>query len=197
MRIDIMTDIETLGTNSDSTIIQLSAIAFDIKTGTHIAKFDRIADLDKNREEIKVTSGTLKWWMNTNKDLFQYLLLNGTISSEQIIREFHTWLRDLKALSNGKPSNSIHLWGNGILFDNKMIKHQMEALKLHYPIPYPNDRDLRTLVDLAAMKLGVSVQELKETFNSSDLVAHNAFDDVQYQINVAVGCYNVLMGGKA
>jgi len=38
-RIDVMTDIETLGNNSDSTIFQISAIAFNIENGEYINKY--------------------------------------------------------------------------------------------------------------------------------------------------------------
>jgi len=59
MRVDIMTDIETLGTNADSTIIQISAIAFNTMTGEHIAEFNQIADISKNENTINVTGITI------------------------------------------------------------------------------------------------------------------------------------------
>lgn len=60
-REDIMTDIETLGHKSDSTIIQISAIAFDIETGEYLSVFNKVADITKN-ETMKVTGSTTKWW---------------------------------------------------------------------------------------------------------------------------------------
>lgn len=187
MRVDIMTDIKTLGTHSDSTIIQISAIAFDIKTGEHLSKFNQIADITKNDKSLKVTGDTIKWWLNTNKELFAELINGGKQSSENVLINFHTWL--VRFTEDWKP---VYLWGNGILFDNKMIQHQFEQLNLEYPIFYRNDRDLRTLVDLASVKLGITEEELKEKFNDDSLVAHNAFDDVIYQINLAVNCFRVL-----
>lgn len=38
-RIDIMCDLETLGTKADSTIIQIAAIAFDIYGGKELSFF--------------------------------------------------------------------------------------------------------------------------------------------------------------
>jgi hypothetical protein len=190
MRLDIMTDIETLGTNSDSTIIQISAIAFDINTGEHIAKFNQIADITKNEKPVNVTADTIIWWLKTNKELFIELLNGGEESSEQVLRNFYSWITSLLPLSE---INNIYLWGNGILFDNKMIQHQLESVGLIYPIFYRNDRDLRTLVELASVKLGISEKELKERFNDDSLVAHNAFDDVIYQINLATNCYRELI----
>lgn len=189
MRLDVMTDIETLGTNSDSTIIQISAIAFDIKTGEHISKFNQIVDITKNERPLKVTGRTIKWWLNTNKELFAELINSGEHSSEQVLRNFYDWVTGLAPLAQ---INNVYLWGNGILFDNKMIQHQLESIGLSYPIFFRNDRDLRTLVELTSFKLGIGEKELKSRYEDDSLVAHNAFDDVVYQINLAVGCYKEL-----
>ncbi|TFE02867.1 3'-5' exonuclease [Jeotgalibacillus salarius] len=191
MRLDIMTDIETLGTNSDSTIIQLSAIAFNISTGSQTDQFNLIADIEKNEQPLKVTGGTIKWWLETDKELLHKLLSFGAHSSEDILREFHDWLCELEF-----QGYDLYLWGNGILFDNKMIQHQFEQLDLKYPIFYRNDRDVRTIVDLASHKLGISEKDLKERFNNDALVKHDAFDDVIYQINLVTGCYNILTGNE-
>lgn len=191
VRIDIMTDIETLGRDSDSTIIQISAIAFDIKTGVHIAQFNQIADITKNETPVKVTIDTIQWWLKTDKDLFAKMLNSGgDYSSEQVLRNFHSWILNLQPLCD---INSIYLWSKGILFDNKMIQYQMESLGLKYPIFYRNDRDLRTLIELTSIKLGISEKELIEKFSNGLVVTHNALDDVTLQINLAVNCFNELI----
>ena len=189
MRIDIMTDIETLGHKSDSTIIQISAIAFNIETGEHFQKFNRIVDITKN-EIMNVTGSTIKWWLNTNKELLTTLINSGSLSSNDVLKEFHTWLLNIG--EDAGDSRNVYLWGNGILFDNKMIQHQFESQGLEYPIFYRNDRDMRTLVDLASVKLGISEKELKERFNDDSLVVHNALDDVIYQIKLVIECYKIL-----
>lgn len=183
-----MTDIETLGQNSDSTIIQISAIAFDIKTGEHFSLFNEIADISKNEIPLNVTGSTIKWWLNTNKELFTELINRGEFSSEQVLRNFHKWLTDLY-----KDDKKVYLWGNGILFDNKMIQHQFESLGLNYPIFYRNDRDVRTILELASIKLGIPEEEVKKRYQEDSLVAHNALDDVKFQINLVVNCFNELI----
>lgn len=188
MRIDIMTDIETLGTSADSTIFQISAIAFDIMTGKHVSTFNQIADIEKN-DFLTVSGSTLKWWLNTNKELLTELLNSGTSSSDELLESFHEWLMDIKS-----DENDLYLWGNGILFDNKMIQSQFESNGLDYPIYYKNDRDVRTIVDLASAKLGITEKELKDRFNDDLLVEHNALDDVKYQIRLVTKCYEILIG---
>ncbi|MED4172589.1 3'-5' exoribonuclease [Halalkalibacterium halodurans] len=186
-RIDVMVDIETLGHKTDSTVFQIAAVAFNIKTGEHIATFNRIADIAKDRE-LKVTGSTIKWWLNTDKELITKLLNSGEGSSDNIIHEFHRWLHSLC------DSNYVLLWGNGILFDNKIIQHHFERLGLDYPIYYKNDRDVRTLLEIASMKLGITARELKDRFKDERLTAHNAFDDVTFQINLVSWCYNYVLG---
>lgn len=40
-----MVDIETLGNKTDSTIIQVASITFDINTGKHFSEFNQIVDI--------------------------------------------------------------------------------------------------------------------------------------------------------
>lgn len=190
MRMDIMVDIETLGTKSDSTIIQLSAVAFDIRTGEQLHTFNQVADITKNEQPLQVTGSTLQWWMKTNKELFATLLTEGKESSEDVLRAFHAWVIGL-----AKDPKELYLWGNGILFDNKMIQHQLENLGLSYPIFYRNDRDVRTLLELASVKMGISEQEIRERVQKKERVAHNAFDDVLNQIDLVVYCYDDIVLG--
>ncbi|WP_137743414.1 3'-5' exonuclease [Robertmurraya siralis] len=186
-RIDVMVDIETLGKASDATIFQIAAIAFDIETGEHLAKFNQIANIEEETY-LRVDGSTLKWWLNTNKELLTELLNKGKGTPEELLENFHKWLTFIS-----DDTKNIHLWGNGILFDNKMIQQQLDDAYLGYPIYYKNDRDVRTLVDLAGKKLGITEKELKDKYNDDTLTHHDAFDDVKYQINLVVGCYNLLI----
>lgn len=189
-RIDVMVDIETLGNKTNSTIFQIGAIAFDIRTGKHIDKFNRIADIEENEQQLQVSASTLKWWLKTNKELFEELLNSGGGSSEDIVLEFHTWL---VGIQNYYGVDNVYLWGNGILFDNKMLQFHMENLGVHYPIHFRNDRDVRTLLELTSFKTGLSEREIKDAVKDGELVAHNAYDDVVKQINIAHKCYKVLV----
>lgn len=193
-RVDVMFDLETLGTSLDSTIIQIAAAAFDIGTGEISSIFEMSANISYN-QELSVDGNTLKWWLNENPALLQDILSgNGTgegSSSEGIVREFHKWLTDFN-----NRYRRVYLWGNGPLFDNAMIYYQFEKQRLQKPIHFRNDRDLRTLVDVASAKLGMTDYDLKAKLNRDDLVSHLAVDDVLYQIHVAHKCYNILMKGE-
>lgn len=184
-RVDVMVDIETLGKQADSTIFQIAAIAFDIETGEHLAKFNQIANIE-DESFLRVDGSTLKWWLNTNKELLAELLNKGNVTPDELLENFLKWLTFIS-----DDTKNLHLWGNGILFDNKMIQQQLG--EDDYPIYYKNDRDVRTIVDLAGKKLGISEKELKDKYLDESLVAHDAYDDVRYQINLVVGCYGELI----
>ena len=189
-RLDLMVDIETLGNEMNSTIIQLACVPFDIETGAiyEDETFNEIADIEKNETALEVSASTLKWWLETDKELFTRLLNSGSLSTEGIIRLFH---RQVKEWQSRVGIKNVYLWGNGILFDNQMIKCQMEAIGLYYPIPYKNDRDVRTILELASAKSGVSEREIKDKLGNG-VNDHNAINDVLYQINYVSECYRYL-----
>jgi len=187
-RIDIMVDLETLGTTSDCTVFQIGAVAFDIWTGEIINTLDISSDITKDKD-FRVDPETLMWWLKTDKELlFNILENNNSIDSYDMFDYFKWWTLSLK---NSGLTN-IYLWGNGILFDNKIIQDKMEQYKLDYPIHYRNDRDLRTVIDLTANKLGITEDELKEKFNDDNLTKHNGLDDAKFQVKMLVYCWNVL-----
>jgi hypothetical protein len=189
MRIDIMVDLETLGTETDSTIIQIAAIAFDMETKEEKETFNEIADISKN-PEVRITADTLKWWLRTDKELFTKMLHSGNNSSYFILSQFYNWLDKLVKKYGQK---NVYLWGNGILFDNKMIQMQMKNNYMEYPIFYRNDRDVRTLVDIYCKQQDIPEEDLKGSFNDINLTKHDALDDVRYQIKLVHFCYNRLI----
>jgi len=185
-RLDIMVDIETLGTNSDSTIIQISSIGFDIITGKELYFFDECANITKNKD-MRVTGATIEWWLKTNPTLLLDIINRQDQDSPTIIKKFYDWIKYLQ------KNFATYLWGNGIAFDNVMIKTQIEMIGLRYPISYRNDRDVRTIIDLVGAKLGLSEKDLKDKYNDDTLVKHDGFDDCKYQIRLVSGCYNELI----
>lgn len=188
-RIDIMVDIETLGKEDYSPIFQIASCAFDISTGEIISSFNKICDISIEKT-LPIEGSTLKWWMNTNKDLLLELLNSGVGSQEQLFLDFNEWL--LK-LGDSKMSN-VFLWGNGMLFDNRLIKAKMKQYNIEYPIFYRNDRDMRTIVELASIKLNIgSEKEFRDKFKSEKYIEHDGFDDVKSQIEILSKAWNIVL----
>jgi hypothetical protein len=186
MRIDIMTDIETLGTKSNSTVFQVSAIAFDVTNGNILSEFNEIINIEC--EDIIADGSTIKWWLKTDKELFNRLLNGQGKSGREVFELFNQWI-----LSKSDNPRDVYLWGCGILFDNNMIKTQMSKYGIKYPIFYRNDRDVRTLLELASMKSGYTENEIKDMVRDDKEVKHDALDDCRFQIRVACRCWEILM----
>ena len=185
-----MVDLETLGKSGEYSIIQVGAIAFDIKTTEYIKVFDMKCNIEKD-EHFKVDANTFMWWLKTDKELLYDILKDNKHGVKRIFYDFYRWIWSLE-----NDYENIYLWGNGILFDNKIIKETFEKYKMEYPIHYRNDRDLRTVVDLASIKLNKTTEELKTLFENDKLKKHNGLDDCKYQIKLLCYCWHHLTRDK-
>lgn len=191
-RIDIMTDIETLGKGNNPPVFQIAACAFDISTGRILESINITADVSKMDN---IEGDTLIWWLKTNKELLLDLLLKGKEGGKterDIVWEFCDWVNLLKKkyLIEDKK---VFLWGNGILFDNRIIKRKCDMYDAEYPIHYRCDRDMRTILELAATKMGYeNDQDYRHTIENVG-TEHDAFDDVKHQILVVTKAYNDIM----
>jgi DNA polymerase III alpha subunit (gram-positive type) len=198
-RLDIMVDLETLGLGDDATIIQIAALAFDITNGEIIDSFEAYVDIAKT--ELNADGSTIKWWLGTDKELFTDLILNGQVPLESALEDFSCWINGLSQSEDDPFYKDIFLWGNGILFDNAKLKTQFEKHDQVYPIFYRNDRDVRTILELAIHKLGIKEKELRGKLDKHlelkfkvGLTKHDALDDAHYQVELVTFCYNILMG---
>ena len=192
-RIDVMVDLETLGKDFNAVVFQIAAAGFDIKTGEILTEFNELADISNLEKEDGIIDGdTLKWQLATNKELLASLLNKGnTFTVRGIFEEFHKWLTKLH-----KEYERVYLWGNGILFDNAIIRYKLENYGLGYPIFYRNDRDVRTIFELAQIKTGETAEEMYDRIYDKELIAHDAMNDVKNQIALVSECYRILTKGS-
>lgn len=189
MRKDIMVDIETLGTKQGASIFQIAAVSFDITTGETLDSIDLIGDIAKY-PNLSTDGSTLKWWLSTDKQLLHDLLHEGTHSETELLTKFHEWLTSQSETGDMKD---VYLWGNGILFDNAKLQYAFTNAGLTYPISYKNDRDVRTILELATLKSGLDYREIRDSVVLETERLHDAFDDVNRQIRYIRKCYEILM----
>lgn len=186
-RLDLMLDIETLGTDSDTTLIQLACVAFDIRTGSIVSEFNEFIDIGQTKD-LKVTGSTIKWWLKTDSTLFKSLIERGSLSEREVFARFHNWMKGLQ------ETYSLYAWGNGLLFDLAIIKTKLTQYGFSYPISFKTERDVRTIVDLYCAKKGITEKQFKDIHKSNDLVVHNGLDDCKFQIRFVVEAYKDLVG---
>lgn len=188
-RIDVMVDLETLGTDFNAVIFQIASAAFDIETGNIVEDFNEFADISKLTDDDGIINGgTLKWWLDTNKELLAELLnKKNAYTPRGLLVTYHRWLDELTL-----EYDEVYLWGNGILFDNAIIRHKFENYGWKYPIFYRNDRDVRTIFELAQIKTGETAKEMYGRIYDKERMAHDAMNDVKNQIALVSECYRIL-----
>ena len=166
----LMLDLETLGTRLNAPIVSIGAVFFDITNATIGEHFYIVIDLNSSAQHGTIDADTVKWWMRQSDSA--RLVFNDTsaVSLVEALKQFSNFI-----VANSSY-NSVKVWGNGINFDNMILREAYYQVGMSPPWRYVNDRDVRTIVDLAHDITGIDV---KATLRSG--VAHNALDDAIHQ----------------
>jgi len=177
---EIMVDIETLGTDSNSVIVSISAVAFDIANGKVGETFEVGIDiLEQALHGGMVDNGTIAWWSTQSKEAKKTLTKISSQPVEQALSGFNKWLVDTVSVD----LKDVKLWGNGSGFDNVIIRNLYRRSNIDFVLPYWCDNDVRTLVTLA------NIDTRDYTFEG---VKHNGIDDCKHQIRYCSDAYRAL-----
>jgi hypothetical protein len=162
----VMIDIETLGTESYSSILSIAAVKFDFETGQYYEEFYKKVSLKSCLDlGMKVNADTIYWWLKKDD--------KSRIELTENLNELHHVLSDFSVFINEYDL----VWGNSNSFDLGLLSNAYALIKRNTPWKYYNERDVRTLVSLYP-------QIKKETPDYG--VHHNALDDCKFQINYCV-----------
>lgn len=179
----ISIDIETLGTNVDSQIVSIGAVAFEM-SGAIIDDFCVDVALPRD-EHINATPGTINFWMTQPKEAFPACFYEP----EKCI-DLVDALLQLKSFCDQYHIEGV--WANGTKFDLGMIEYQCKAHKVEIPWAHNADRCYRTLRQLAFDKN--LYQEAAGFANSKESgVQHNALVDAKWQAYFISFVYNKLL----
>ena len=176
---DIMLDIETLSTDSHGVVTTISAVEFDLTSGTVGKEFEIAIDI---KEQVDMNAiidiPTVVWWMSQDSEAIQAMLRIKKESVEFALLSLNSWLNDIDCMNN-----NIKLWGNGCTFDNVMVRNLYLRHGVEFTLPYWCDNDVRTLVTLA----GIDTRSFK-----FDGIKHNGIDDCKHQIKYCSAAYKAL-----
>lgn len=173
---DIMLDIETMGTSTSAAIMSIGACYFDPLTGKIGETFHEQIDISTNG---KIDASTVIWWMKQDDDARSKFYDNGKADNiKDVLFDFTTFVK-----KNSK------IWGNGIAFDNVIIRNAYDALKSQAPWAFYNDRDVRTMVDLG-QAIGI---DPKRDFPFEG-VKHDALADAIHQAKYVSAIYQAITG---
>jgi hypothetical protein len=171
-----MVDLETLGTKSNSIIVSIGAVQFDIETGEIFEKFyTEINPKDCEKVGLKYSQATIDWWLKTNPD--EYLkICNRGEPLLVALSYFRGWFGNL----NLSP---VYVWGNSNRFDLGLLENALNAIGMESFWSFRYELDVRTLVWFHP-----EIKEAEATVG----MEHNALDDCIYQINYCSKIYQLI-----
>lgn len=173
---NIMLDIETLGTSTNSVILSIGAVEFDNKK---LGKeFEIFIDPESCTDHgLVIDARTVMWWFGQDDAARGELLKRkGTSLDEAVLQLHHAF--DWK----GKQ-----VWCNGTDFDFPIIANACKAVGVIEPWQYWAKMDYRTLKNLLPRK---TYGELKVDAT----VKHSALADAKAQALTAINILNFLGG---
>ena len=186
----VMLDLETMGNTSNSVIVSIGAVPFDIDSGIVYEEniFYEKIDIDSCLNVgLEVNGSTIYWWLKQNKKA-QKELLKNKITLNDALKKFYSWFLNLK--EEFKTLDGPFIWGNGATFDITILSNAYDKIKLPEPWHYRNERDLRTLVAFEP-----TIRE-KVIVNNLGYVEHNPIDDCKLQIKYCSEIWNYLKKNK-
>ena len=171
---NIMLDLETMGTGSNSAITAIGAVKFSSKGLGE--EFYRVVDLGSCVDAgLTIDPSTVMWWMQQSDEARKALCKSPT-KLDQALLDFNLFVGD---------SSVAKIWGNGSDFDNVILANAYQKLNMPMPWRFYNSRCYRTVKNL----LGGSTELVRVG------TAHNALDDAKSQADHLIKIMN-LVGRK-
>jgi len=172
----LMLDLETMGKNSNSAIVSIGAVEFDINTGETGREFYEIVDLQSCLDKgLMVNASTIYWWL-LQSDAARKQICQPNDSLENVLNKLNSYFELL---------GDFELWGNSARFDIGILEDAYTACGYHeMPWNFRKERDVRTLVAFAP--------SVKDNYPFTG-VMHNPIDDCKNQIAYCSAIWMKLM----
>lgn len=163
---DVMIDLETMGTNATAPVLAIGAVAFDRNTGELHESLYLGIEVSSALKGRDLSGDTLKWWMKQD-DKARKDAMSGTTPTHEALISLTMYLQDVKS-----KHGSYKVWGNGSSFDITILENLFQQYKMKVPWNFWDVRDCRTVEDLSNIK--------RSSIKRSG-THHNALDDAKYQ----------------
>jgi len=163
-----MIDIETLSTQANAHILTIAARVFHPHEGPLWEPLElSVSMADQGRH---IDPGTVAWWGQQSPEARAAAFGDGPTLAA-CLRSLWDWM---------KFTESRRVWCKGPSFDAVILEDAYRQLQLGCPWRFHQVRDVRTIVELAGIKLPRTSTE------------HDALADVDHQIAEVVAAYKVL-----
>jgi hypothetical protein len=172
----LMIDLETMGKGSNSAIVSIGAVEFELQSGETGEEFYTRVDLQSCLDlGLKVNASTIFWWLMQSEKARKEICKEGKPLREALF-DLSVFIKLLKT--------DVQTWGNGARFDLGILEDAYDACGSHTtPWGFRFERDVRTLVSFAPA--------IKDHYPFTG-VEHNPIDDCKYQIGYCSAIWNKL-----
>jgi hypothetical protein len=143
---DVMIDLETLGSVPRCVILSIGAVVFDPR-GSDVPDTSRTfhAHIDvrsSQRAGLMIDGATVMWWLGQSEEARQELLKAETHDLFAVLGHFAAWT-DWPRVGG--------VWAKGPSFDCAILASAYRAVSMEPPWPYSRERCVRTALDMAGM----------------------------------------------
>lgn len=148
--IDVMIDLETLGTTPGSVVLSIGAAASDSYTGPDDLNFHGKIDVrDSLHAGLTVDPDTMSWWRKQPADVWRETVQAGEdpdLGLRSVLGRFTEWLATLrKGDPQSKTGAKLRLWGDSASFDLGLLAAACRAAGQPQPWSYQEEYCYRTL----------------------------------------------------
>jgi exodeoxyribonuclease VIII len=158
---EIMLDLETMGNGSNSALIAIGAVAFDIN-GVQSKFYQQVNLQSSIYAGMEMDSSTVLWWLKQSDAARAAFKDNEkAMNIANALIEFSMFCESVKVCG---------MWGNGAAFDNVLLSNAYRKLKMNQPWKFWNDRCYRTVKNI--------YQDVEFVRTGTH---HNAVDDAESQ----------------
>lgn len=174
-KINVMVDLETLGTMVNAPILSIGACVFNMEGPVQGKQaFYVECSLESQLDHRPIDLTTLRWWNKQGNAPY-----DGETALNVALANFNQWL---VMVSDGKVDDLI-VWCKGLDFDIAILNLAIRQQNINVMWKYNAVRDMRTV--LKVLKSNSSIEKLEALKNNPQ--PHNALEDAKHQAYELVG----------
>ena len=163
---DVMLDLETMGRKSNSALVSIGAVEFNLISGKTGREFYKVIDLQSCLDVgLKVEASTIYFWLQQSQQARDAICKDKKLPLATALHMFDRWLHDC--------IKDVGIWGNGARFDIGILEDAYSACSMENPWYFRSEKDVRTLVSFAP--------QIKANYPFTG-IHHNPIDDCKHQI---------------
>lgn len=164
---NVMVDIETLGTKKESAILSIGAVAFDTH-GIHHEFYTNISIKNNLINNRKIDGDTLNWWFSQSDDVIKSIIKEPCVNLCDALLNFRNWLEKMRFHT---------IWANGANFDIEILQNAYEQFNIDLPWKYKQICCMRAIRELGRI-ISLPYGQYK---SENIFLAHNALEDATIQ----------------